>query len=347
MAEDIISTSSRSFDHSTSVRRLLEMTGIQEVLNLDSITEVAINEPERIWFERGKGWESIRDQRCTYDRCMALAMALAVFSDIPWGIDAENPVASVILPDGERGQIVIAPATHTGVVSITLRKPSLVRFCLKDYAFQGRLSGVKKVDEGKTYSAYRALVEAYQNNHFEAFFKLAIEQRLNILIVGGTGSGKTTFSKALADLYPPTRRIITIEDVHELTLPNHPNHVHLFFQRGGNTPEMLIESAMRMKPDHVLLAELRGAEAWSYIELLNTGHAGSITTIHANDCVSAFARIANLVKRSEVAAGLDYDFVLNCVKEAIDVVCFFDRGHMTEILFEPKGKGICGSTGII
>jgi type IV secretion system protein VirB11 len=338
MPEDIISSASRAFDHSTSARRLLEMTGIQEILNLPGITEVAVNEPGTLWFERGNGWESVVEARCTYERCMALAMALAVFSDIPWGIDAKNPVASVILPDGERGQIVIAPATHNGVVSITLRKPSQARFNLSDYASQGRLSGAKKVEDGKAYSAYQQMAEQYRQNQFDAFFKLAIENRLNILIVGGTGSGKTTFSKALADLYPPTRRIITIEDVHELTLPNHPNHVHLFFQRGGNTPEMLIESAMRMKPDHVLLAELRGAEAWSYIELLNTGHAGSITTIHANDCVSAFARIANLVKRSEVAAGLGYDFVLKCVKDAIDVVCFFDRGHMTEILFEPKGK---------
>jgi type IV secretion system protein VirB11 len=172
----------------------------------------------------------------------------------------------------------------------------------------------------------------------EPFFRLAVEQCMNILLVGGTGSGKTTFMKAIADLYPRKRRIFTIEDVHELALPNHPNHLHLFYKKDGVQPKTLIEACMRMKPDHVFLAELRGDEAWNYIEMLNTGHGGSITTVHANDCHSAFSRIAALVKQSTVGQTLDYDFVLNTVKTSIDVICFFKHSFLKEIYFDPEEK---------
>jgi len=157
-------------------------------------------------------------------------------------------------------------------------------------------------------------------NKISEFWKLAVESEQNILLVGGTGSGKTTVMKAMVDAYPIEKRLFTVEDVHELDLPNHPNHIHW------------------MKPDHVLLAELRGDEAWTYLEMLNTGHQGSITTIHANDCRSAYSRLAGLVKQSEVGQTLDIQHILNVVKSSIDIIAFFKSTHLKELHYNPALK---------
>ncbi|EGU31282.1 type II secretion system protein E [Vibrio ichthyoenteri ATCC 700023] len=327
-------------DSSITVRNLLITTGLQKVLDLENITEVAVNQPKKIWFERGNGWEHIDEPLCTYQACLDLARALSVFSAISVALDFNSPVASVVLPDGERGQILIPPACEQGCVSFTFRKPSLKRFSLADYQQSGRLAHAKGAERTniKLSPLQKELLTLKDNNKIEEFFELAVKSDLNILLVGGTGSGKTTIMKALVDCYPIEKRLFTIEDVHELSLPNHPNHLHLFYKAKGMTPKHIIEACMRMKPDHVLLAELRGDEAWNYIEMLNTGHAGSITTIHANDCYSAFSRLASLVKQSEVGQTLEYDFILKTIKSSIDVVCFFKYTHLKEIYFDPEEK---------
>ena len=95
---------------------------------------------------------------------------------------------------------------------------------------------------------------------------------------------------------------------------------------------------MRMKPDHIFLAELRGDEAWSYIEALNTGHEGSITTIHANNTYASFPRLASIVKQSAVGLTLDYDLVERTIKSSIDIIMFFNKTFLTEIYFNPSEK---------
>ncbi|MGD6739525.1 P-type DNA transfer ATPase VirB11 [Photobacterium leiognathi subsp. mandapamensis] len=289
-------------DNAITVKSLLTLTGIQDILDLKGITEVAVNQPFKIWFDRGEGWEVIDAPNCTYNHCLNLAKALAVFSGLRDPLDFNHPIASVILPDGERGQILIAPACESGCISLTIRKPSLTRFTLGDYEKTGRFDTIKDAVKNtiELTPSQQQLLTLKEKRNFKAFFELAIKQKLNILLVGGTGSGKTSFMKPLVDCYSSALRLITIEDVHELDLPNHPNHVHLFYKEGGITPKRIIEACMRLKPNHIFLAELRGDEAWNYIEMLNTGHAGSVTTIHANDCYSAFNRLASLVKQSDV-----------------------------------------------
>lgn len=327
-------------DNSLLVRSFLIQTGIQEVLNLPNITEIAINQPERIWFDCGNSWEFIDEPRCTLKNCEFLANALAVYSNSGVALDFNNPIASVVLPDGERGQIITAPATENGCVSFTFRKPSLTRFTLDDYVNSGRFSNIKNagLNSLELSDIQKEMLRLKGEGNMKKFFEMAILNKLNILLVGGTGSGKTTVMKALVDLYPRDRRMFTVEDVHELSLPNHPNHLHLFYKDGGIKPKKIIESCMRMKPDHVFLAELRGDEAWNYLEMLNTGHAGSITTVHANDCFSAFSRIASLVKQSDVGQTLDYSFIMKTVKTSIDIVCFCKHTYMTEIYFNPEEK---------
>ncbi|ALR95859.1 secretion system protein E (plasmid) [Vibrio alginolyticus] len=329
-----------SFDPTITVRGLLKQVGLQALLDLPNLTEVAVNQPQEAWIDRGDGWERHELPELTLQRCMDLAKALCVFAGLTQPLGEQHPLASVILPDGERGQIAVPPATEKGIVSMTFRKPSLARFSLEDYHQSGRFANCRDI---KTVSSelsptQKALQELKEQRDYRGFFKQAVQSNLNIMLVGGTGSGKTSFMKSMVDHYPPEKRLFTIEDAHELSLAFHPNHLHLFYKRGGLTPKQLIESCMRMKPDHILLGELRGDEAWNYLEMLNTGHQGSVTTIHANDCLSAFARLATLIKQSEVGKTLEHEHIMRTIMTSIDVVAFFQHTHLTELWYDPSMK---------
>lgn len=331
------------------VRNQMLKTGISEVLGFEGITEVAVNQPGRIWFEKGRGWEYINSPGCDYSNLEMLAQALSVKSNTG-GIDqdngAEKPIHSVTLPDGERGQILLPPATEENTISFTFRKPSKSRFDLTSYIDSGRLSGfeicgrVYEQSKELTADQLQMLVHLKQGD-MDRFFKKSVEMKLNHVMVGATGSGKTTFMKAVADLYPANKRYITIEDSHELDLPNHPNHVHLFFKREGvgATAKDLIEAAMRMKPDHIFLTELRGDEAWNYLGMLNTGHNGSLTSTHADDNPAAVnSRLSSLIKESKVGSTLDYSLITNTVASTIDIISFWKGSYMTKIYYNPEEK---------
>uniref|UniRef100_UPI00082CE7B1 ATPase, T2SS/T4P/T4SS family n=1 Tax=Snodgrassella sp. CFCC 13594 TaxID=1775559 RepID=UPI00082CE7B1 len=282
-------------------------------------------------------------------------------------ISFENPIHSVTLPDGERGHIMMPPSCEDDTLVLCLRKPSSSRFSLGDYISSGRITEFSDVSqyaanrpitdethiEGKIFrdvcdkmklpndvklAAWQyEMLDAKANRDMDKFFRLAVDHKLNICMVGGTGSGKTTFTKAVADLVPILTRLITLEDTHELSLPNHPNHLHLFY-KAHVTAKMLIAACMRLKPDRVFLTELRGDEAWDYLSLLNTGHPGGLTSVHANDARAVHYRIAQLAKESATGQTMEYDYILKSVKSTIDVVAFFSKTHLTELYFDPVEK---------
>ena len=137
--------------------------------------------------------------------------------------------------------------------------------------------------------------------------RLAVRARKNILVSGATGSGKTTWTKALIREIPGDERLVTIEDARELVLDGHPNHVRLFYSKDDQglarvTPKQLLECCLRMKPDRILLAELRAEEAFDYLRNVNSGHPGSITSVHATSAELAFEQLVLLVKQSAAAA---------------------------------------------
>ena len=138
---------------------------------------------------------------------------------------------------------------------------------------------------------------------YEAFMRLAVRGRKNILVSGPTGSGKTTWTKALIREIPSDERLVTIEDAQELVLDRHPNHVRLFYSKDDQglarvTPKQLLECCLRMKPDRILLAELRAEEAFDYLRNVNSGHPGSITSVHAASAELAFEQLVLLVKQN-------------------------------------------------
>ena len=321
-------------DRSLSVRELMRKFGISEALSAN-ITEFAINKPGSYWIEDSEGWREVPNEALSLSNLQGLATAIAVFNQKK--LDRDQPIASMTLPDGERCQIVLPPACEDGTVSMTIRKPSTSRFSLANYSDSGRLKPALAAlsDEIQPWEA--ELLELAQKGDFVRFFELAIEHHLNIVTVGGTGSGKTTFSKCLIDLYPASRRLFTIEDAHELTTPKHPNSVHLFFSP-TITAKAVLSSCMRMKPDHLFITELRGDETWDYLMALKSGHSGSVTSIHANDCRGALYKIGSYIKQSEVGQTLDFDYIMQEVVTTIDVVVFFEKTHLKELYFDPVKK---------
>jgi type IV secretion system protein VirB11 len=272
---------------------------------------------------------------------MRLARAVASYSN--QAIDESRPILSATLPDEERIQIVVPPATTKGTVSITIRKPSAVTLTLDDLEGAGLFSEATAVSTGVA-SWDKKLIDLYEAANYATFLHQAVLARKNIIISGATGSGKTTLSKALIRHIPEQERIISIEDTPELVI-SQPNHVRLFYSKGGQGlarigVKDLLESCLRMRPDRILLQELRDGAAFYYIRNVNSGHPGSITTVHADSAQLAFEQLTLLVKESEGGRDLARDDIRALLGAAIDVIIQCKRSDgrflVTEIYFEPS-----------
>ena len=198
---------------------------------------------------------------------------------------------------------MIPPATARNTVSITIRKPSSVSLSMDDMEAGGLFENVMVSTDQKL--GDDSLLTTYRSGQYRAFLEGAVLGRKNIIISGATGSGKTTLSKTLIRHISADERLISIEDTPELTIPQ-PNHVRLFYSKGGQGlaklgAKDLLESCLRMRPDRVLLQELRDGTAFYYIRNVNSGHPGSITTVHADSTALAFEQLTLLVKESEAA----------------------------------------------
>ena len=303
-----------------------------------TLYEIIVNRPGRVVTEGSDGWQTYDMPDLSYDRLMRLARAVASFSN--QSIDEVRPILSATLPDDERIQIVIPPATTKGTVSITIRKPSSVSLSLEDLDFEGLFAKVSRA-AGKDEGTDQRLLEFYRIGAYKQFLREAVLARKNIIISGATGSGKTTLSKALIRYIPDTERVISIEDTPELVIPQ-PNHVRLFYSKGGQgTAKIgakdLLESCLRMRPDRILLQELRDGTAFYYIRNVNSGHPGSITTVHADSARLALEQLTLLVKESEGGGDLERHDIHEMLTVAIDVIVqckrIDGRFRVTEIYF--------------
>ncbi|MGA4422914.1 P-type DNA transfer ATPase VirB11 [Ralstonia nicotianae] len=339
-------TAVHEHDRSTTVRSLLKQTGIAELLATAGVTDLRVNRPGEIWTRSHAGWQRHEAPQGSLDLLRKLANTLVNFNRGKGAITEQDPLKSAELPAGQRGQVVIPPACEPNTVSLTVRIASENRYSIDDLIDFGTFEDYRDVSPHKMVPAEvelepfeREMMVAKEERDIRRFFELAVLNGQNIVLVGGTGSGKTTLTKALADLVPTETCVCTIEDTHELSLPYHPNRTHLFFSDALPARE-LVKSTLRMMFDRVYLSELRGDEAWDYLTLLNTGHQGGMTTVHANDCISALARIATLIKQSPVGMTLDWNFILAEVKRTIDVVAFMDKKtkRMTQLYFDPVEK---------
>jgi type IV secretion system protein VirB11 len=279
-----------------------------------------------------------------FDWCRRFVKLLANFTQ--QRIDAASPLLSASLPTGERVQAVIPPATVTGCVAIAIRRPADSAWSVEDLGRRGIFRSTRKADTALDRTD-EALLGLLERADYEEFMRLAVRARKNILVSGPTGSGKTTWTKALIREISPQERLITIEDALELVLDRHPNHVRLLYSKDDQglarvTPRQLLESCLRMKPDRVLLAELRGDEAFDYLRNVNSGHPGSITSIHATSAELAFEQLVLLVKQNSAGRELPRSDIKSLLYLLIDVVIQFGvhdhERFIKEIWFDPERK---------
>lgn len=318
------------------------LTPLRKFLSDPTVNEIVVNRPGELWTEGLEGWQRHNVPELSFENCMQLARLVANYNKT--SIDANNPSLSAELLYYERTQILIPPATEAGTVSITIRQPSRVDRTLTDYDESGALNYWENGGSGLKPFEHE-LMKLKQERKTKEFLELAVKSYRNIVVAGATNSGKTTISKALVDCIPPHERIITIEDVHELFMRKNPNKVHLFYTRenprnigSAFTSTQALEACLRMNPDRILLAELRGGETWDYLQLLNTGHPGSITTVHANSSYATFNRLVGLVKGSERGADLDVSFIRQQIFTTIDIVLYFADRRLREIYYDPEYK---------
>lgn len=314
----------------------MQRFGLAEALS-DDITDLAINEPGYMWLKKDGRWVEIKNQNLSYKNLSSLTTAIAVVNRDT--CDRDRPIGYFTLPTGERCQIIHPPCSEEGKILFALRKPSIQRFTLQDYAGSGRLSpSLSKKNKTNELMPWEIeLLDLQSKGDWATFFEKCVEYKLNIVTVGGTGSGKTTFSKTLIDLYPRDRRMLFLENALELTTPHHRNVAHLFYGHGVSIKEALA-SCMRLNPDHIFLTELLGDESWDYLMALKSGHRGSITSVHANDCLGALYKIASYVKQSEVGKNIDFQYLINEVKSTIDVVLYFEGTYLKEAWYDPMEK---------
>ncbi|AFL54875.1 MULTISPECIES: P-type DNA transfer ATPase VirB11 [Sinorhizobium] len=320
----------------TVVRELL--SPFAPFLDDKSLYEVIVNRPGQVLTEGAGGWRTHDLPELSFEKLMRLARAVASFSN--QSIDETRPILSATLPGDERIQIVIPPATTRNTVSITIRKPSSVEFTLDDLEQREFFSETRATND-RASTQEQNLLALYRTGRFKDFLREAVIARKNIIISGATGSAKTTLSKALIKHIPEHERIISIEDTPELVIPQ-PNHVRLFYSKGAQglssaRPKELLESCLRMRPDRILLQELRDGTAFYYVRNVNSGHPGSITTVHADSAKLAFQQLTLLVKESEGGRNLDREDIDRLLRVSIDVIVqckrMDGRFRATEIYF--------------
>jgi type IV secretion system protein VirB11 len=218
-------------------------------------------------------------------------------------------------------------------VVFAIRRPSARIWSLDSLERQGALDVARRSSDGPATSR-RQLDAAYRSGRVAAFLSTAVRARCNILVAGSTGSGKTTLTKALIEEIDHAERLISIEDAAELDLGRHRNSVRLFYSKADQgvarvAPKQLLEASLRLRPDRILLAELRGEEAYYYLRNVSSGHPGSITSIHAGSAELAFEQLALLVKESEAGRDLPVADIQRLGRAVIDVVVCCERrgGH--------------------
>lgn len=298
------------------------LSPLVDVLARPDVTDVYINRPGELWIETLAGVTERQDAP-TVDAVRLERLARQIASLSSQGISREHPILSASLPDGARIQIVAPPATR-GTIGIAIRKHVTQGLTLDDYVATGAFFETRKRDDGEVRAKLATLLEAQD---FAGLLRTAVCARRNILVSGGTSTGKTTFLNSLLAEIPKTERIVLIEDTPELKIPQ-PNSLGLLAARSALgeasvTAEDLLTASLRMRPDRIILGELRGAEAFSFLRAVNTGHPGSMTTIHADSPAGAVEQLALLVLQS--GARLTHADVVRYVRNTIDVFVQLDR----------------------
>ncbi len=294
--------------------RMRRLDILQPLMDDESVTEIMVNGPSHIFYEKeGRLYPSSLHFE---DSATLEQMILHFFSTANRPLNEAFPIADLRLPDGSRANAVLSPIAPDGPI-FTIRK------------FTGIHPDIHTLIESGFLSKEAAL-----------YLSHAVVDKKTIFLCGGTGSGKTTFLNVLSSFIPKNERVVTIEDSAELSLQGIANLVRLESRlpgpdgHGGIDIGLLIRTALRMRPDRIVVGEVRGSEAADMLHALHTGHPGSLCTGHANSCFEMLERLVTMVMAGST---LPYDAVIRQIAMGVDILIHIRRGrngirHIDEIV---------------
>lgn len=314
----------------------------EEFFQREGVTEITINKPTEIWVEQ-YGEQKLY-QVPQLDMKHLRSMASLIAQSTEQMIDEEHPLLGGTLPNGYRVQVVIPPACEVGQIAYSIRKPSPLKWTLDDYEKMKCFDNcvIDQTDSVNDQILYELLIQ----KRIKEFLQYAVIFKKNTICAGGTSTGKTTFTNAVIRAIPHNERLITIEDAREVDLSTHYNHVHLICSKGGQgraniTAQDLVEVCLRMRPERIIVGELRGAEAFSFLRAINTGHPGSISTLHADTPAMAKEQLKMMVMQAGL--GMPPSEVVNYIDAVVEVIVQLKRGEkgvrfISEIYYKHKKK---------
>ncbi len=268
---------------------------LRPFLQTQGMTEICINQPGVVFVEKNGVFTRHNVKLLTLSFLEALANLIAEFNHTLF----PHPLLSGYLPTGERIQCIMPPACEKDKIIYSIRCHSRRDMALQDYQASGVFDEYADIKENTYHKTITNLKTLHEQKNIFGFLRLAIQSKKNLIISGGTGTGKTTFLNACLKLIPDTERLITLEDTREVTL-NQTNTVNLLFNEEDEqiSASKLFKACLRLRPDRVLLSELRGAEAWSFLRAANSGHPGSMSTVHADTPEGCFKQLVFMMQQA-------------------------------------------------
>ncbi|WP_158246098.1 CpaF family protein [Sulfobacillus sp. hq2] len=314
IADDGLNVAAVALYRRSLLNRLTGLGPLDQLLTDDHVTEIMVNGPQQIYCERDGRIMLVNQQFADPDEVTLLAQRLA--SRAGRVLNTESPLCDAQLADGSRIHCVLPPVAEKP--TITIRRARAEPLVLTDLIEAGSLSHALWQD----LSQY-------------------IEERRNIIIAGGAGSGKTSLLRLLASHIDPAQRVVTIEDVRELNL-THSHTVSLEATRAHDVHTLLV-NALRMRPDRIIVGEVRGAEALELIEAMSTGHYGSLSTVHAQSGgMATVLRLARMCARNQL--GIPFEELLGQIQDTLDVIVYVRRGpdgvRRIESVQQPTREGM-------
>ncbi len=310
---------------------------LQGLFKEEGVNEISINKPKEVWIENRGEMRCEKLEVFDLDHLKSLGRLIAQATEQK--LSEEEPLLSATLPNGYRIQIVFPPACEHDKAIMSIRKPSTMQLVLDDYEKMGAFSETAIEVTDNPVDLHLDLL--LKQKKIKEFLEYAVVNKKNIIISGGTSTGKTTFTNATLRAIPAKERIITVEDAREIILNDHLNRVHLIASKGGQgrakvTTQDLIEACLRLRPDRIIVGELRGIEAFSFLRAINTGHPGSISPIHADSPTMALEQIKLMVMQANL--GMSPDQIMPYIKNVIDIIIQLKRTNggrrsISEILF--------------
>ena len=288
-------------------------------LDKPGVTEICINQPKEIFVEQNSQFQRYEMDELTIPFLESLAALIAEINHKEF----PTPLLSGSLPTGERVQVVMNPACEKQKFVCSIRKHHHRDMNLKDYQARGAFNHVRSVFY-KQETNNDLLLKFYRQGDVHNFIHEAVQAKKNILISGGTGTGKTTFLNACLKSIPTEERLITIEDTREVSVIQ-SNAAHLLFNEENTqmTSLHIFRACLRLRPDRIFLSELRGKEAWPYLRAANSGHPGSLSTVHADSPESAFNQLVLMMQ--EAGSTSSEEQIRNYIKSIIHIVIQLKR----------------------